>query len=111
MTRLYIILEDKTSLKKFCYLNGYKLLDIISFKDVSSSIIERFLHRNNINLSFKKNKYTAYIIDVKKSYLFLTIFSKILKIFLEDTSIIINITKSKYFNNNINSLDTLILNH
>lgn len=94
MENVYAILEKKSSLKKYCYRNGYKLERVISEKNVEIDKVLKVLSKHGIKFSNKKEAYKGYYIEVSKGNFFSNSIGYLLNIFIKDSYVSMKIKDS-----------------
>lgn len=94
MENLYTVIKEKTSLKRFCYKNGYKLEKIVSERRANIDSVSRFLASQGISFASESSDYKGYHIQVSEGGIFRRIMSYFFNLFSEDSSVIIRLKDS-----------------
>lgn len=96
MEKVYAIIKKNSSLKKYCYKNGYKLQEIISLKDVDTNKISALLLKHGLQFPDNSDSYRGYYIKVNKGSKFTRLIGYFLNLFTEDSYVSIKIKESFY---------------
>jgi len=96
MENIYAIIKKGSSLKKYCYKNGYKLEEVISVKNMESSKILKILAKHGIDFSDRKETYKTCYIKVSRGNRRSRLIGYFLNLFTEESSVSIKIKDSFY---------------